>query len=145
MATDFGALGGGIGSIFGGIGGLFSSSAYDQAAKIAKKNAALEKLSTGIQEDQATRKAYELAGTTEAAAGANNLSLSGSAMDVMKANTSQMTLQKNLTAVQGQINVNSWLEKAAADEGAAEASAAGGIGGILGGIFQVAGAVGAFA
>src|SRR6185312_14755975 len=115
---------------------LFSAGGYEQAAKLADKNAALVKLSTGIQEDQATRKAYELTGKTEAAAGANNLSLSGSAMDVMKANASQMSLQKNLTALQGQIDVNAWLEKAAADKGAAEAATASGIGGILGGILS---------
>ena len=126
----------GIGDIFGGIGDLFSAGGYEQAAKLADKNAALVKLSTGIQEDQATRKAYELTGKTEAAAGANNLSLSGSAMDVMKANASQMSLQKNLTALQGQIDVNAWLEKAAADKGAAEAATASGIGGIVGGILS---------
>src|SRR5690349_18571292 len=99
MATDFGAIGGGIGDIFSGVGDLFAASGYEQAAKYAKQNAGYVKLSTGIQEDQATRKAYELAGTTVAAAGANGLSLTGSAMDVMKANASQMSLQKNLTAL----------------------------------------------
>src|SRR5262245_61711756 len=117
MATDFGAIGSGIGSIFGGIGDLFAGSAYDEAAKIAKKNAGYVKLSTAIQEEQNTRKAYELVGATTAAAGANDLSLTGSAMDVMKANASQMSLQKNLTALQGQIDINAWLEKAAADKG----------------------------
>lgn len=130
-------VGSGISDIFGGIGDLFSASGYDKAAKIAQQNAGLVKLSTGIQLEQDTRKGYQLTGATEAAAGANNLSLTGSATEVMRSNAAQMSLQKNLTALQGQIDVNAWLEKAAADKAQAEASTAGGIGGILGGILSI--------
>jgi len=134
-----GQLASGVSDIFSGIGDLFAASGYAEAAGFAKKNAQYEKLSTGIQLDQANRKAYELAGTTEAAAGANNLSLSGSAMDVMKANASQMSLNKNLTALQGQIEVNAWNEKAAADSAQAAAETAAGIGNIAGGILGIFG------
>lgn len=48
-------------------------------------------------------------------------------------------LNKNLIEMQGNIDINAWNEKASADEGAAQAAQAGGIGGILGGIVQVAG------
>lgn len=130
-------IGGAIGSIFGGIGSLFSASAYDKAAHYAGQNAQYVKMSTAIQEEQQTRKAYELVGTTTAAAGANSLSLSGSAIDVLHSNAQQITLNKSLTALQGQIDVNAWLEKQQMDKAAGQASTAGGIGGIIGGILQI--------
>ncbi len=134
-----GGVASGVSDIFSGIGDLFSAQGYSQAAKYASQNAGYVKLSTGIQEDQATRKAYELAGTTEASAGANNLSISGSALDVMKANASQMSLNKNMIELQGQIDMNGWLEKAAADSAQAAAATASGIGNIIGGALSIFG------
>jgi hypothetical protein len=136
---DYSGLGNAVQSIFGGVGGLLNAGGYDAAAGLARKNAAIEKLSTGIQLEQKARQGYQIIGATEAAAGANGLSLSGSAMDVLRSNRQQTSLETSLTAMQGEIDVNSWLEKAAADEGAAQAAQAGGIGGILGGVVQVAG------
>lgn len=130
-------IGSGISSIFGGIGDLFAASGYAKAAGLSKKNAEYVKLSTGIQETAATRQNYQVMGATTAAAGANNLSLSGSAMDVLKSNAQQGSLQKNLIALQGEIDMQGWLEKAAMDSAQAAAKTASGIGGIIGGIFSI--------
>lgn len=136
---DYSGLGSAISGISGGVGGLLSAGAYDQAGDLADKNAGIAKLSTGIQLEQATRKGYQILGATEAAAGANNLSLSGSAMDILRSNREQTFLDHSLTALQGEIDVNSWKEKAASDHGAAQAAQAGGIGSILGGVVSIAG------
>ncbi len=134
MATDFSGIGGAVNSIFGGVGGLMQAGAYGQAADLAEKNAAIETLSTGIKLEQKTREGYQIIGATEAAAGANNLSLSGSAMDVLRSNRQQIALEHALTSEQGQIDINAWKEKAAADRGMAQAAEIGGIGDIVGGV-----------
>lgn len=132
--ADFSGLGSAVSDIFSGVGGLMQAGAYDEAAEMAEKNAALSRLSTRIQVVQSRRKAYQILGATEAAAGANNISLSGSAMDVLRSNRQQTALETHLTELQGEIDTHSWEEKAAADRGAAQAAEAGGIGDIIGGI-----------
>lgn len=131
-------IGSGIGSIFGGVGSLFESGGYSAAAKIAKQNAQIVKLSTGIQETQTARQALQVIGGQQSAVASAGFSESGSALDLLKSSAQQASLQKGLVAYQGLINQNAWLEKAAADEGMANATAAGGIGGILGGAFNIA-------
>lgn len=132
-------IGSGISSIFGGIGDLAAAGDYSKAAKLAEQNAHIAKVSTDIQEAQQRRQQYQIIGGVEAAAGANNLSLSGSAMDVMRSNIQQITLNKSLVGEQGLIEQNAWKEKAAADQAMAAASQAAGIGGILGGVASIFG------
>jgi hypothetical protein len=136
MATDFSGLGSAASSIFSGVGSFLQAGAYDQAADLADKNAHIAELSKGIQLTQATRQGYQILGATEAATAANNLSMSGSAMDVLRSNRQQVSLQKNLTDLQGEIDVNSWQEKAAADRGAAQAAQAAGSGDIFSGLLS---------
>jgi hypothetical protein len=104
MAIDFSGLGGAASSIFSGVGSFMQAGAYEQAAALADKAADIEKLSTGIKLEQATRQGYQVLGATEAAAGANGLSLTGSAMDVLRSNRQQVSLEKNLTEMQGTID-----------------------------------------
>lgn len=144
MAFDFGGLGGAVSDIFGAVGDLSEAGAYKKAAAYATQNAAIAKTSTGIQENQAARQAFQVLGATQAAAGANNLALSGSALDVMKSNAQQTTLQKQLIENQGEIEQAGWLEKASADQGMAGAAKAAAGGGFLGGILKVAGVVAPF-
>lgn len=136
MATDFSGLGSAASSIFSGVGSFIQAGAYDQAAALADKAGDIEKLSTGIKLEQATRQGYKVLGATEAAVGANNLSLSGSAMDVLRSNAQQVSLEKNLTEQQGTINELGYREKAAADRGAAQAAQAAGSGDILSGLLS---------
>lgn len=134
-------IGGAISSIFGGIGDLAASDSYSTAADMAKKNADVVQRSTNIQVEQANRQAYQVLGTTEAVAGANGMTLSGSSMDVLKSNAQQTSLNKALIENQGAIDKTGWMEKASADEGQASASTAAGIGGIAGGVLGMFGTV----
>jgi hypothetical protein len=102
--------------------------------RLGDKNAAtLKSYRPASKLEQKPGRAIRIIGATEAAAGANGLSLSGSAMDVLRSNRQQTSLEKTSPNAR-EIDVNSWLEKAAADRGAAQAAqAAGGIGGIFSG------------
>ncbi len=145
--------GAGVSDIFSGIGDFAAASgyreeakAYATAAKLSTENAGLVKLSTGIQETEATRMGLKVQGAVQAGAGANGESLSGSAMDVLRSNAQQISLQKNLVALQGEIDIKGWEEKAAADTGqsklaSAESTAAQikGAGSILGGVLSIFG------
>lgn len=139
MSFDYATLGGGLQSILGGVGGFFQAGGYEEAARIDEENAKIARLSGDIQITQAAREAYRVVGATEATAAANGFSLSGSALDVLKSNTQQLALNKNLVANQAMIDVNSWKEKAAAERGAAAAAQAGGIGAIAGGLLSIGG------
>ena len=139
MAFDYATLGSGLSSIFQGAGGFLSAGGYEEAAQIDEQNAKLERLSADIKLTQADREAYRVVGQTEAAIGSNGFSLSGSGLDVLKSNTQQLSLNKNLVAEQGMIDVNSWKEKAAAERGAAQAAQIGGGGDILGGLISLGG------
>lgn len=137
MPLDFSGLGGAVDSIFSGVGSFIQAGSYDDAADLADKNAAIARLSTDIQLNQENRQAYKVIGATEAAVGAGGGALSGSALDVLKSNQQQLSLNKQLTEAQGEIDINSWKEKAGADRGAAEAAKASGGGDILGGILSI--------
>lgn len=128
---DFGGIGSSVGSLFGAIGDFSEAGGYSQAAKLAKQNAQYVKLSTDIQEQEQQRQGYQVRGATEAAVASSGFSLSGSGMDILKSNMQQVSLNKGLTGLQGNINMNAWLEKAAADSGMASAATAGGIGGLI--------------
>lgn len=141
---DFGEIGSGISGLAGGIGSLFEASGYAQAASIAKQNAAITKLSTDIQQTQTARQAFQVMGSQQANVASAGFSEGGSALDLLKSSAQQASLQKGLVAYQGLINQNAWLEKAAADQGMANAATAGGIGGIISSGLQIAVAAGAF-
>lgn len=132
-------IGGAVSDIFGGIGDFAEAGAYGEASKLATENAGIVALSTGIKQEANTRQGYQVIGATEAAAGANDMAISGSSLDVLKSNAQQLSLEKTLTAEQGQIDINAWKEKAAADEGMAQAAQMGGIGSILGGALSLFG------
>lgn len=130
-------VGSGLSSIFQGIGGFMAAGGYGEAARLDEENAKIARLSGDIQLTQADREAYRVVGATEANVAANGFSLSGSALDILKSNTQQLALNKNLVANQAMIDVNSWKEKAAAERGAADAATVGGIGDIVGGIVGI--------
>ena len=138
MAFVLSGLGGAVNDVFSGVGGFFTAGGYEQAANFADKAGDIVHLSTGIKLQQAMRQGYKVVGATEAAIGANNLSLSGSAMDVLRSNRQQVSLDKNLVSFQGKLDELGYREKAAADRGAAQAAQAGGIGDIFSGALQMA-------
>ncbi|CAB4132183.1 hypothetical protein UFOVP134_59 [uncultured Caudovirales phage] len=132
-----GDIGAAAQDIFGGIGDLEAASAYGQAAQYAGQNAQLEKESTNIQQAQLQRHIESAVGGQVAQTAGAGLAVSGSALSAYKASMQQGALAHGITAVQGQINVNSYLEAQAQYKGMQNASNAAGIGGILGGIFNL--------
>ena len=132
-------LGSAVSSIFGGIGDFEEASGYGKAAGYADQQAGYAKLSTGIQETQTARQIYQVAGATESAAGGNNMSLSGSAQDVLRGNTQQGTLQRSLVGLQGLITETGYKAQAASDRAMANAAQMAGVGGIAGGVLSLFG------
>lgn len=129
----------GIADIGAGIGQLFQGQGYDEAAGYAKKNAGLAKLSLGIQLNQQKRTAYQVIGGAKADIASSGLAKSGTALNVLSSSAQQLGLERGLTAAQGQININEWLQKYASDKASAAASYASGAGNILGGLFGIFG------
>lgn len=138
---SIGGFGSGLGGIASGVGQLFAAGGYKKAAELEQQNAAFTARVTGIQEQQQQREAFMAMGATEAAVGGAGFSLAGTALDLLKNSAQQASLEKNMIAVQGQIEENAYLAKAAEYSGMASASKASGIGGIIGGIAGVAGAI----
>lgn len=139
-AGMFGDIGGGISSIFGAAGDLKEAAAYGKAASIATQNAKLETESTAIQQAQEGRKIYQTLGAQSAQVGGAGLAASGSALDVLRGSVQQGALQKQLIGLQGAVASNSFSQEAAAYTGMQGAAKAAAGGGILGGIFKIAGA-----
>lgn len=147
MAIDWGGIGGGVGSIFSGIGqmqaGKAAAKGYQASAASLREAARLTKISTGLQLLQADREIYKVQGGARADAAANGLTLSGSALDVIRSNAQQGGLQKAVLGLQGQIEYTSLIGQAQMAEAQAKASkkgGKGGIGGIIGGAVSIAGA-----
>lgn len=134
--TDFG---GAVGSIFNAFGDFAEAAGYNKAADLEKQNAGYERLSGEIQLTAQNRQIYQTIGTEEAGTGANGVTNSGSALSVMRSSQQQAGLQRGLTELQTNINVNSSLERAAADSAQATAKEASGVGGIIGGVLGLFG------
>jgi hypothetical protein len=128
--TDFA---GAAGSIFSAFGDFAEAAGYNTAASLEKQNAGYERLSGEIQLTAQNRQIYQTIGAEEAGTGANGLTNSGSALSVLRSSQQQAGLQRGLTELQTNINVNSSLERAAADSAQATAKTIGGIGGIISG------------
>lgn len=140
-ADFFDHIGGGISSIFGAIGDLKEADAYKKASSIATQNAVLEHESTQIQQTQEGRKVFQTLGAQAAQVGGAGLSASGSALDVLRSSVQQGALQKQLIGLQGAVQETSFKQEAASYQDMAGAASAAAGGGILSGIFKVAGAV----
>lgn len=131
---NFGGLGQAGGSIFSGIGSFQSAAAYDAGADFADVEAKVAKENTNLQEFQYGRKLNMILGSQSAAAGANNLQTTGSAMSLMRSAQQQGALQKATLQVQGNVQVAGYQEQAAQLRDEASAARTAGTGGILGGI-----------
>lgn len=134
--TDFA---GAAGSIFNAFGDFAEAEGYKTAASLEKQNAGYERLSGEIQLTAQNRKIYQTIGSEEAATGANGLTNSGSALSVLRSSQQQAGLERGLTELQTNINVNSSLERAAADTAQATAKEASGAGSIISGVLGLFG------
>jgi hypothetical protein len=132
-------FGGAVSSIFTGFSDFAEAAGYNTAAGLERKNANYERLSGDIQLAAKNRQIYQTIGAEEAGAAANGLTTSGSAASVLRSSQQQAGLERGLTELQTNINVNSSLERAAADQAQAEAKAAGGVGSIAAGVLGLFG------
>lgn len=142
LQTTFSDIGGAVADIFSAQGAALSADTYRQAAKFSEQNAKYEAEATAIKEAQTTREAYLGLGATRADIGNSGFSASGSGLDLLRAGAQQASLARNLVSIQGNINVNSYEQQAAAERGQAASADQAAQGDIFGGILK---AVGAFA
>lgn len=144
MRVDFGGIGSGVQDLFGGIGSLKEADAYKLAGKYAAQNAVIAGEAGQIKLEQANRAVYKTLGAQAAGYGAAGLTSGGSAQEVLRDSVMQGSLEKAIIGEQTQINVTGYKAQAAQFQGMAGAAKSAGIGGILGGIAKVAGAIFAF-
>jgi hypothetical protein len=132
-------IGSGISSIFSGIGAQKEASGYKKAAAYATQEAQYAKLSTEIQDQQTERKNYQIAGATTAAAEGGDIAITGSALDTLRSNVEQGSLQKSLVTLQGKITETGYQAQAAADTAMASAANAKATGDFIGGALGIVG------
>jgi hypothetical protein len=130
---------GAVGDIFQGFGDFAEAAGYSKAAGYEKQNAKYERLSGEVQLAATNRQIYQTEGSETAATAAGGLTEGGSAAALMRSSQQQAGLQKGLLTLQTNINVNSSLERAAADEAQATAKEIGGVGDIAGGVLGLFG------
>lgn len=140
LQTTFSDIGGAVADIFSAQGAATSASTYRQAAAFSKQNAKYEAEATAIKEAQATRQAYLGVGATRADIGNSGFGNSGSALDLLRSGVQQGALQRNLISIQGNINVNSYNQQAAAELGQAQSADQAAQGDMFGAILKTVGA-----
>lgn len=129
---DFGSLFGGIGSF---LSGQATAKGYKEQAKYFKEAGRITLLQGKMKDLAIRREIFQTQGSAEAAAGANNLKLSGSVKDIIKQNRQQGFLTKAVTAMNTQLEYKNYMAQAAQAKANAKAASSGGIMGLLGGIF----------
>lgn len=116
------SLGGAVGDLFTSKGNAAQAADYQGAASLATQNAQLAAASTKIQETQTARTVTQSLGTTQADIAGAGFTMSGSALDIMRASAQQGSLAKSLVNIQGAINENSYAAQAGAYSGEAKAA-----------------------
>lgn len=152
MAVNFDGLGGAVDTIFGGLGAFdtakgYKSQAkgYERAAEISRINRGISQQASDIEMVQAERDIYRTTGAQTAAIGANNLSATGSALDILKDSAQQGSMTRQLLGRQSAIQdlayeqeELSFLGQAEAAKAAAKSSKKSGIGGLISGGIKIA-------
>lgn len=141
IGSAIGDLGGAVSDLFGAEGSSQAAGAYDTAAKIAQQNEKITEASTAIQETQQGIATYKALGTENADVAAAGFANSGSALDLLRASTSQASLSKALIETQGEITEKGYEEQAAAYQGQAQAAQTQSQGQTAGGILSGIGGV----
>ncbi len=128
---DFGSLFSGIGSF---LSGQATASGYKAAAKYYKEAARVTLLQGQLKDTAIRRQIFQVQGAAEAAAGANNLKLSGSVLDVIRSNRREGYMTKAVTAMQTQLEYKNYIMQAKQASAMASAASSSGMMGLLGGI-----------
>jgi hypothetical protein len=139
MALNFNLLSGGVSDLFGAAGDAAEASAYANAAKIDQQNAQLAQEGGDISKYQEQRKIYQTLGGTQAEVAGAGFANSGSSQDILRSGAQQGALAKAQIQVQTDINVNSYEEQAQANLGMENAAKAASAGGIAGGLLGIVG------
>jgi hypothetical protein len=122
-SATFSDAGGAVSDIFGGYataaglrlkahGDLAEAGNYDLAATLALQNEEFTKESTAIKGVQTQRQIYQAEGTTQADVAGAGFTNSGSALDIMRSNSQQGALTKQVLERQGQITEAGYTEQA---------------------------------
>lgn len=138
LVTD---IGGAVSSLFSSEGNAAQAKDFQGAATLAEQNAQLTAESTKIQELQESRTVAQSLGTTQADVAGAGFTMSGSALDIMKASAQQGSLAKSLINMQGAITENSYAAQAGAYSGAAKAANEASTAGTIGAIGSIGGAL----
>ena len=92
-------------------GDIVEGQNYTLAAALAGQNEEFAVQSTAVQEAQTQRKIYQAEGATAAEVGGAGFANSGSALDIMRSNVQQGSLNKQIVGQQGLINEAGYAEQ----------------------------------
>ena len=128
-SSDFALAGGAASDIFSSFGSQFrakgnkiEADSYRQASQFATLEAAVQHSTTGINEMQARRQAYQGLSASEASIAGAGFTEEGSAFDILRSSAQQGALDAAVAAQTGQIAELGYKEQATAYEGMAKAS-----------------------
>ena len=131
--------GGAVSDLFGAVGDFASASAYSEASKLNASNARIALASGNINAALQERNTYQAGSTVRASTAATGFTFGGSAGDILREQAQQGALAKSLVLSQAELTSQSYAAQSAAEQGQANASKAGGVGGLLGGAIKIAG------
>lgn len=134
--SDFGTA---ASELLGAKGATASAGSYDEAAAIARQNAAIARQATEIKQQQETRTIFKTLGTQKAQIGGAGFAASGTALDLLADSSMQGAFTKAITAEQGAITENSYAEQAGLYSGMAKAARSSGTAQTVGGLLNAAG------
>lgn len=95
---------------------------YRQAAAQADKEADMVRASTEIRDFQTSRKIYGVVSSAEAAIAGSNLSMSGSALDILRDSAAQGSLERSVGIYQGRVSEEGLETQAASYRAQAQAA-----------------------
>ena len=128
---NFGSLFSGIGSF---ISGNASASSYNNSANFDEEAARVTKLEGSLKNNAINRQIFQVGGKGVAAAGANGLADTGSALDVIHNNRQQGFLTRAVNSMQTNLQYRNYESQAATARTMASASSTSGMLGLLGGV-----------
>ena len=127
-----------FGSLFSGIGSFISGNAsaagYNNSANYDEEAARVTKLQGALKNTAITRQTYQVGGAVTAATGANGLSNTGSALDVIHNNRQQGFMTRAVNSMNTNLQYQNYESQASTARSMASASSTGGLLGLAGGV-----------
>jgi len=120
-SSTFSGIGGGVADIFGSkasklkaVGNRIEAASYLKAAEFARHSADVTKEALGIKLMQQARQGQHAIGGIEANVAANNMAMSGSALDILADSTAQVALERSVMEKEGTLQVEGYMEQSRA-------------------------------